>query len=169
MLRDGAKPALRTACSRKVERGFRDNVSLQWVQQVAMMFQILSALLLDVPMAAKCLTNIRGVSPNVLLSFDPRGHVDQTGGECPCRSSDRTGAYVHAMSSDHPPSGCVSTLAFSPQDPNDGVSALPDERIPGESGELVDADCRGTFSATRFGSLCVSPSRCIWPVALGNL
>ena len=53
--------------------------------------------------------------------------------ECPCRSSDCTGAYVHAMLSDHPP-------AFLPQDPTDGGSVLLDERIPGESGELVGAE-----------------------------
>ena len=34
---------------------------------------------------------------------------------CPCHSSDHTGAYVHAMSSVHPQSGCESTPAFSPQ------------------------------------------------------
>ena len=54
------------------------------------MFQILSALVLDVPAAEKCLTNICGVSPNVLLAFEPWGHVDHASGECPCRSSDRT-------------------------------------------------------------------------------
>ena len=56
------------------------------------MFQILSALVLDVPVVAECLTSIRGVSPNVLLSFDPWEHADHTGGECPCRSSDHIGA-----------------------------------------------------------------------------
>ena len=50
------------------------------------------------------------------------------------------GAYVHAMSSDYAQSGCDSTPAFSPQDPHDGVSVLPDERIPGDSGELVGAE-----------------------------
>ena len=39
------------------------------------------------------------------------------------------------MSSVHPQSGCEST-----QNPIDGVSVLPDERIPGESGELVGAE-----------------------------
>ena len=48
---DGAKPALRTARSQKAERCFLD-VSLPWGQQVAVMIQILSALVLDVPVAA---------------------------------------------------------------------------------------------------------------------
>ena len=101
------------------------------------MFQVLSALVLDVPAAAWYLTNIRGVSPNVLLAFEPWGHVDHVGGECPCRSSDRTGAYVHAMSVDHPPSGCESTPVLSPQDPADGGGVLPGGKIPGEPGVLV--------------------------------
>ena len=83
VLRDGAKAALRTGRSRIAERGFMDNVSLPWGQQVAVMFQILSALVLDVPAAAECLTNIRGVSPNVLLAFEPWSHIDHVGGECP--------------------------------------------------------------------------------------
>ena len=48
------------------------------------MFEILSALVLDVLTAAERLTNIRGISPNVLLAFEPWGHVDHAGGECPC-------------------------------------------------------------------------------------
>ena len=59
------------------------------------MFQIVCALVLDVPAAAECLMNFKGISPNVLLAFEPWGHVDHTGVECRCRSSDQTGAYVH--------------------------------------------------------------------------
>ena len=51
VLRAGAKPALRTGCSRKVEWGFLDNVSLPWGEQVVVMLQIVSALVLDVPAA----------------------------------------------------------------------------------------------------------------------
>ena len=68
VLQDGTKTALRTGRSRKAERRFLDNASLPWDQQVAI-FQILSALVLDVPAAAKCLAQIRGVSPNVLYSI----------------------------------------------------------------------------------------------------
>ena len=68
------------------------------------MFQILCALVLDVPDAAECLTNFNGVSHDVLLDFEPWGHVDHMGVECGCRSSDRTGTYVHAVAFDHPTS-----------------------------------------------------------------
>ena len=71
VLRDGAKPATRTAHSWKAERCFLDDVSLPWGQQVAVMFQILCALVLDVPAAAECLTNFHGVLPDVLLAFEP--------------------------------------------------------------------------------------------------
>ena len=91
VLRDGAKSALRSAHFRRAERVFLDDVSLPWGQQVAVMFQILCALVLYVPAAAECLTNFHGVSPDVLLAFKPWGHIDHTGVECGCRSSDRAG------------------------------------------------------------------------------
>ena len=49
VLRDGAKQVTRTARSRKAEHGFLEDVSLPWGQQVAVMFQIMCALVLDVP------------------------------------------------------------------------------------------------------------------------
>ena len=52
MLRDGAKPALRTGRSRRVERGFLKDASIPWDQHLAVMFQIVSALVLYVPEAA---------------------------------------------------------------------------------------------------------------------
>ena len=91
VLRDGVKLALRTGRSRKAERGILDNVSLPWDQQVAVMFQILSALVLDVSAEAESLVKIRGIPPNLLLPFEPRGHIDHAGSECHCLSSDRTG------------------------------------------------------------------------------
>ena len=66
VLRDGAKPALQTDRSRKAECGFLDVVSLPWGQQVAVMFQILCGLVLD-------------ISVDVFLAFKPWGHVDHTG------------------------------------------------------------------------------------------
>ena len=74
VLRVGVKPALRTARSRRTDRGFLNDVSLPWHQQVVVMFQILCALVLDVPDAAECLMNLQGVSPNVLLAFEPWGY-----------------------------------------------------------------------------------------------
>ena len=57
VFRDEAKLALRTAHSRKAEWGFLDNLLFPWGQQVAVVFQILSALAL-VPVAAECLTSL---------------------------------------------------------------------------------------------------------------
>ena len=67
------------AALRKAERCFLDDVARPWGQQVAVMFQILCALVLDVPDAAECLTNFNGVSHDVLLDFEPWGHVDHYG------------------------------------------------------------------------------------------
>ena len=58
---------------------------------MAVMFQIVSVLVLDVPEAAPCLEKFCGIPPNV-LAFEPWGHIDHTGSECQCLSSDRTGA-----------------------------------------------------------------------------
>ena len=51
VLRDRAKPALRIGHSRRAERRFLEDVFIPWDKQVAVMFQILSALVLDVPEA----------------------------------------------------------------------------------------------------------------------
>ena len=40
---------------------------------MAVMFQIVSALVLDVPEAAACLKKFHGVPLNVLLAFEPWG------------------------------------------------------------------------------------------------
>ena len=120
VLWDGAKPALQTARSRRAERGFLNDVSLPWGQQVAVMFQILCALVLDVPAAAECLTNFQGASPNVLLAFEPWGRVDHMGVECRSRSSDRTGAYDHAITVGH------STII---REPTSGAPGLPGKPV----------------------------------------
>ena len=59
------------------------------------MFQSMCAFALDVPAAAECVTDLQGVSPDVLLAHEPWGHVDHAGVACGCRTSDRTVAYVH--------------------------------------------------------------------------
>ena len=115
MLRDGTKPAIWIARSRKAERGFLDDVSLPWGQQVAVMFQILCTLVLDMPATAECLTNVLGISPDVLLTFEPWGHTYHTGLDCGCRSSDRTVAYVHAIVLDRPTSICALIVLLSHQ------------------------------------------------------
>ena len=101
VLRSGIKQAAHTARSRKAERCFLDDVSLPWGQQVAVMFQIVCTLTLDVPAVARGITDLHGVSPDVLLSSVPWGHANHTGVACGCRASDRTGAYVHAVMAAH--------------------------------------------------------------------
>ena len=131
VLRDGAKPALRTGHSRRAERGFLEDVSIPWDQQVAVMFQIVSALVLDVPEAAACQDKFRGVPPNILLAFEPWGHIDHAGSECQCLSCDRTGVYIHALSIDQSHRDCTSSPLLSPPD------IVPGENIPGDSSVLV--------------------------------
>ena len=69
-----------------------------WGHQVAVMFQIVSALALEVPAFLLNIGNVRGMSPDVQLSCEPWGHADHSGGGCGCLSSDRMGAYVHGLS-----------------------------------------------------------------------
>ena len=103
------------------------------------MFQILCAFVLDVPAAAECLTNFHGVSLDVLLAFEPWGHVDHMGIECGCRSSDQTGAYVHAVAFDHPTSICESTPVLSHQVPSNYGDVLPGGNTTGVPGVLVSS------------------------------
>ena len=67
----------------------------------AVMFQIVCALVLDVLAAAGCVPDFHGTFSDVLLSYEPWGHADHAGVACGCRSSDRTGAYVHAVVTAH--------------------------------------------------------------------
>ena len=144
MLWDGPRPAIRTAHSRKAERVFLGDISLPWGQQLAVMFQILSALVLDVPDAADCLSSVYGISPDVILAFEPWGHSDHTGTECGCRSSDCTGAYVHAIAYDRPTSLPGVGLLVQPQSVHNEV--LPDEStasLPGPTS--CDGVCDGVW------------------------
>ena len=59
VLRDGAKPALQTGCSRKAELRFLEDISIPWDQQVAVIFQIVSALHLDVRRLQRASRNCR--------------------------------------------------------------------------------------------------------------
>ena len=49
MLRDGVKPAVRIGRSRRAAQQILDNADIPWSQQVAVMFQIICVLALDVP------------------------------------------------------------------------------------------------------------------------
>ena len=71
---------------------------------MAIMFQIVSALVLDVPEASACLDQSQGVQPNVLMPSEPWGHIDHNGSLCLCLLSDCTGGYyVHGLSVAFPP------------------------------------------------------------------
>ena len=93
VLRDSVKSAVRVGCSRKADGRFLTDTDLSWGLQVAVMFQIISALALELPSFLEALADIRGASPDVQLNCEPWGHMDHSDGHCSCRSSDRTAAY----------------------------------------------------------------------------
>ena len=97
VLRDGVKSAIRVGCSRKAEGWFLMDTDLSWSQQVAVMFQIISTLTLEVTSFLKAMAGLWGVSPNMQLYSEPWGHVDHSDAHCGCLSSDWTTAYVHEL------------------------------------------------------------------------
>ena len=97
VLRDGVRSAVRIGRSRKAEDRFLTDTDLSWGQQVAIMFQIISTLALELRSFLEALADIRGVSPDVQLDCEPWGHMDHSEGHCSCQSSDRTAAYVHEL------------------------------------------------------------------------
>ena len=97
VLRDGVKSAAQVGHSRKAEGRFLMDTDFSWGHQVAVMFQIISTLALELQSFLEALTDIWGVSPDVHLDCEPRGHMDHNDGHCSCRSSDRTAAYVHEL------------------------------------------------------------------------
>ena len=90
VLRDGVKSAAQVGRSRKAEGRFLDDTDISWGQQVAVMFQIVSALALEVPAILQNIENLRGVSPDVHLACEPWGHINHRDGNC-------MGAYVHDL------------------------------------------------------------------------
>ena len=76
------------------------NSDIQWGQQVAAMFQILSTMVVELPSFQEELDEISGMPPNVQLISEPWGHDNHEDTECECQSSDRTAAYVHKLSVD---------------------------------------------------------------------
>ena len=59
------------------------------------MFQIVSTMVPELPSFLAELENLRGVSPNVHLHYEPWGHINHEDIDCGCQTSDRTVAYVH--------------------------------------------------------------------------
>ena len=98
VLRDGVKLAIRVGPSCKAERRFLTEPNISWGQQVAVMFQILLTLALEVPVFSQFMHELQGESPNVQLYSELWGHVDHSDDNCVCLSSDRTAYYIQGLS-----------------------------------------------------------------------
>ena len=94
VLRDGVKSAARVGRSLRVAERILEDIGIPWGHQVAVMFQIVCALALEVPSVLRDIESLHGVSPNASLSCELFGHADHNGRDCECLSSDSTGAYV---------------------------------------------------------------------------
>ena len=94
VLRDGVRSAVRVGRSRKAEKCFLTDVNISWGQQVAVMFQIVSTLMEEVPAFTLRMRELRG---GVQLMDNPWGHGEDCVAKCDCLDSDRTGAYVHCL------------------------------------------------------------------------
>ena len=82
------KSASRVGRSRRAAGWILEDIGLLWGHQVAVMFQIVCALALE---------SLHGLSPNVIMAYEPWGHIDHDGQGCECLSLDCTGAYVHDL------------------------------------------------------------------------
>ena len=72
VLRDGVKSAIRVGRSRKADGQILADTDISWGHQVAVMFQIISTLALEVPTFLQSIAKLRGLSPNVKLYCEPR-------------------------------------------------------------------------------------------------
>ena len=97
VLRDGVRSAVRVGRSRKAEKCFLTDVNISWGQQVAVMFQIVSTLMEEVPDFASEMKKLQGVQPRLQLLNSPWGHGIQCVDKCDCLMSDRVDAYVHCL------------------------------------------------------------------------
>ena len=98
VLRNGVRSAACVGCSQRAEGRILEDTGVPWGHQVAVMFQIVSVLALDVPAFLQDIDKLQSVSRNVQLSCEPWGHADHIGGDCGYLSSDSTGAYVRGLS-----------------------------------------------------------------------
>ena len=71
VLRDVVRSALRVGRSRKAEKCFLANGNISWGQQVAVMFQIVSTLMEEVPAFASRMRELRGEQPLMQFDNDP--------------------------------------------------------------------------------------------------
>ena len=65
VLRDGVRSAARVGRSRRAEGRILEDTGVPWGHQVAVMFQIVSVLALEVPAFLQDIDKLQGVSPNV--------------------------------------------------------------------------------------------------------
>ena len=107
VLRDGVKSALRVGRSRKAERCFMINADIPWGQQVAVMFQIVSTMMADVPEFALVMKELWGRIPHIQLLDDTWGHDGKCVKTCDCRTPDRAEAFVHCLIPPLLPSGTI--------------------------------------------------------------
>ena len=114
VLWDGVRLAAWVGRSRKVARLLLDDEDIPWGHQVAVMFQIVCALALEVPAALLEIRQLSGVLPNVDLACEPWGHMDHCNGVCECLLWDRTGAYVHELLLATPSRDVLSASGVSP-------------------------------------------------------
>ena len=117
VLRDCVKSAAWVGRSRSVAERILEDIGIPWGHQVAVMFQIVCALSLEVPSVLRDIESLHGVSPNVILSCEPCGHMDHSGGDCECLSSNSTGAYVHDLS--------LATKEALPVEVREDLSSFP--------------------------------------------
>ena len=67
---------------------FLTDVNISWGQQVAVMFQIVSTLMEEVPDFALRMQELRGEQPRIQLLNNPWGHGEECVAECDCLVSD---------------------------------------------------------------------------------
>ena len=97
VLRDGVRSAIRIGRSRKAETCFLTEANISWGQQVTVMFQIVSTMMVEVPAFVNLIQKLKGESPNIQLYNEPWGHVSHCDTDCTCLASNRTASYVHGL------------------------------------------------------------------------
>ena len=136
VLRDGVKSAVHVGRSRKAEGRFLSGSDISWGQQLAVMFQIVSTMALEMPSFLAVLENLRGISPNVHLDCELWGHINHEDINCGCQSSDRTAAYVHDLTVNkrgpvHSPDAGVASSCYTRTNGNLCLEPSWERGLPG--------------------------------------
>ena len=118
---------------------FLTEVNISWGQQVTVMFQIVSTMMVEVPAFAALMRELKGESPNIQLYSETWGHVEHCDTDCTCLSSDRMASYVHGL---------------LPMPWEDESTSKNDDRtsVETEDNVVVDNDC-GYLGVGRPGSV----------------